>query len=214
MCKQKGNRFCTELGEDSALWCKYAPLPKPQWIDDAFLTFSEVLNLVLENKKNEAKSLLKTSRDLEMREWFDVHAQNSGVWRNKVLGVPAPDPILPLDSVKTFGKFEDIMFARDDLKCRYCFSSLLPKKVFRRANLVLGHETLPLGNTNATRSGFYLMFVATLDHVLPWSLGGRTDASNLVTCCWSCNYGKANYTVEQLGINNPLLRFHLNSDNV
>jgi hypothetical protein len=34
-------------------------------------------------------------------------------------------------------------------------------------------------------------------------LGGRTDESNLVTSCWSCNYGKANYTVEQIGISNP-----------
>jgi 5-methylcytosine-specific restriction endonuclease McrA len=47
------------------------------------------------------------------------------------------------------------------------------------------------------------MFVATLDHVTPWSLGGRTDESNLVTSCWSCNYGKANFTVEQIGIRNP-----------
>jgi 5-methylcytosine-specific restriction endonuclease McrA len=50
------------------------------------------------------------------------------------------------------------------------------------------------------------MFVATLDHVVPLSLGGRTNESNLVTCCWSCNYGKANYTVEQIGIDNPLDR--------
>ena len=214
MCKQIGNRFCTELGEDSALWSKHAPLQKPQWVDEAFLTFSKVLKFVQEEKTDEAKLLLKTSRDLEMREWFDVHAQNSGGWRNKALGIPAPDPILPLDSVKTFGKFEDIIFARDDLKCRYCSSSLLTKKVFKRANAALGDEALPLGKTNATRSGFYLMFVATLDHVLPWSLGGRTDASNLVTCCWSCNYGKANYTVEQLGMTNPIRRFHLNSDNV
>jgi 5-methylcytosine-specific restriction endonuclease McrA len=47
------------------------------------------------------------------------------------------------------------------------------------------------------------MFVATLDHVIPWSLGGRTDESNLVSSCWSCNYGKANFTVEQIGIRNP-----------
>jgi 5-methylcytosine-specific restriction endonuclease McrA len=108
-----------------------------------------------------------------------------------------------LDPVKTFAKFEPAVFARDKLKCRYCSSNLFPKKEFKKANIVLGDEALPLGKTNATRSGFYLMFVATLDHVLPWSLGGRTDESNLVTCCWSCNYGKANFTVEQLGIGNP-----------
>jgi hypothetical protein len=204
MCKQQGHKFCAELGADSALWSKHAPLPKPGWIDDAFLVLSQALKLILDDKAVEAKFLLKNSRDLEMREWFDVHAQNSGGWRNMVLGISAPDPIHPLDPVKTFAKFEPAVFARDKLKCRYCSSSLFPKKEFKKANIVLGDEALPLGKTNATRSGFYLMFVATLDHVLPWSLGGRTDESNLVTCCWSCNYGKANFTVEQLGIGNPL----------
>ena len=204
MCKQRGHTFCTELGADSALWSKNAPLLKPRWIDDAFLKLSQAFKLILDDKTIEAKSLLKNSRDLEMREWFDVHAQNSGSWRNKALGILAPNPIHPLDSVKTFSTFEPSVFARDNLKCRYCSSTVLPKKAFKKANVVLGDEALPLGKTNATRSGFYLMFVATLDHVLPWSLGGRTNESNLVTCCWSCNYGKANFTVEQLGIKSPL----------
>ena len=204
MCKRQGNRFCSELGENHAVWSKNAPLPKPRWIEDSFLTLSQALKFVFDEKASEAKSLLEKSRDHEMREWFDVHAQNSGGWRNKVLGIPALDPIQPLDPVKTFSNFEPAIFARDRLKCRYCSSSLFPKREFKKLNEVLGNEVLPLGKTNYTRSGFYLMFVATLDHVLPWSLGGRTDESNLVTCCWSCNYGKANFTVEQLGIKNPL----------
>ncbi len=206
MCKQQGHLFCSELGADSALWSKTAPLPKSAWIDDAYLILEQALKLALEDAVGEAKSLLKNSRDLEMREWFDVHAQNSGGWRNKVWKVPVPNPILPLDSVKTFASFETALFARDNFKCRYCSSSVLPKKAFKQANLILGDDALPLGKTNATRSGFYLMFVATLDHVLPWSLGGRTDETNLVTCCWSCNYGKANFTVEQLGITSPVNR--------
>ena len=206
MCKQQGHLFCTELGADPGLWSKSAPLPKPGWIDDAYLILEQALKLALEDAVGKAQSLLKNSRDLEMREWFDVHAQNSGGWRNRVLKVPAPNPILPLDSVKTFSSFETALFARDNFKCRYCSSSVLPKKTFKQANLLLGDESLPLGKTNATRSGFYLMFVATLDHVLPWSLGGRTDESNLITCCWSCNYGKANFTVEQLGITSPVDR--------
>lgn len=206
MCKQQGHLFCTELGADSESWSKSAPLPKPAWIDDAYLILEQALKLALDGAVGEAKSLLKNSRDLEMREWFDVHAQNSGGWRNKVWKVPAPNPILLLDSVKTFASFETALFARDNFKCRYCSSSVLPKKAFKQANLILGDDALPLGKTNATRSGFYLMFVATLDHVLPWSLGGRTDETNLVTCCWSCNYGKANFTVEQLGITSPVNR--------
>ena len=203
MCKQQGNIFCSELGPEVPLWSKDAPLPKPEWIDQEFQIFSESSKLAHEGKIVEAKSLILDSRDFEMRDWFDVHAQNSGGWRNKALQVPSPDPILPLDAVKTFTKFEAIIFSRDKFRCCYCSSHVLPKKEFKKVHKLLGPDAFPLGKTNATRSGFYLMFVGTLDHVLPWSLGGRTDETNLVTSCWSCNYGKANFTVEQLGINSP-----------
>lgn len=206
MCKQQDRTFCSELGADPSLWSKYAPLLKPLWINEAFQTLSGSIQMALQGKLNPAKALLKNSRDLEMREWFNVHAQNSGSWRQKAFDLSAPDPILPLDKVKIFTKFEPTIFARDNFQCCYCGTSVLPKKVFNKANADLGDDALPLGKTNATRSGFYLMFVGTLDHVLPWSLGGRTDESNLVTCCWSCNYGKSNYTFEQIGLDDPLGR--------
>ena len=203
MCKQKGRSFCSELGEDSSLWSKDAPLPKPTWIIDSFQVFLDSIELTQKGKLNEAKSLLSNAPDLEMREYFNVHAQNTGAWRSKAFGIPSPMTVMPVDPVKAFTKFESSVFARDNFRCRYCSAEVLPKKVFKQAHTRLGAETMPLGRTNASRSGFYLMFVATLDHVFPWSLGGRTDETNLVTCCWSCNYGKANFTVEQLGIKDP-----------
>jgi hypothetical protein len=203
MCKQKGRSYCFELGEDTSLWSKDAPLPKPTWVADAFQVFLESLELIRKNNLIEARCLLKNAPDLEMREWFSVHAQNTGAWRSKAFGIPAPAPIMPLDVNTRFDKFEAPLFARDNFRCRYCSCELLPEKEFRKVNSVLGADSLPMGNSNATRSGFYAMFVATLDHVLPWSLGGRTDETNLVTCCWSCNYGKANFTVEQLGLKDP-----------
>ena len=93
MCKQQGRTYCSELGNNHSLWNKDTPLPKPKWVEQEFQIFSESLKLAQESKTVEAKSLLKNSRDFEMREWFDVHAQNSGGWRNKSLQVPAPDPI-------------------------------------------------------------------------------------------------------------------------
>ena len=38
---------------------------------------------------------------------------------------------------------------------------------------------------------------------MPWKLGGRTNTDNLVTACWSCNYGKSGYTLEELGLIDP-----------
>lgn len=204
MCKQKGRTFCSELGMDVSLWSTTAPLSKPEWINKEYQDFSESLNFLKEGNLDGAKSKLANSADQKMRLWFHEHAQNSGVWRHKTFRIPAPLPLLPLDKNKNFKKYEEEIFARDNLKCGYCSSKLFPKRVFKEFQASLGPELFPLGKTNESRSGFYLMFVATLDHVLPWSVGGRTDESNLITSCWSCNYGKANFTVEQLGISNPL----------
>ena len=203
MCKQREAEFCTELGKDPAAWSTSAPLKKPEWIQDSFEILMQALTFASSGKIENARSVLKNSRDLDMRNWYNVHAQNISKWRFENFKVKSPEPILPLDSLKTFSKFESKLFARDNFKCRYCSDHVIPKKVFKKAHSVIGAGDLPLGRTNLTRSGFYLIFVATLDHVTPWSLGGRTDDSNLVTSCWSCNYGKANYTVEQIGISNP-----------
>ena len=203
MCKQGDAEFCSELGRDSSSWSSDAPLKKPEWIKGSFELLVEAITYASVGKVDLARSILKNSRDLEMRTWYHVHAQNIAQWRFDTFKVKSPDPVLPLYPVKTFSKFESKLFARDNYKCRYCSDHVIPKKVFEKAQSLIGSTDLPLGRTNLTRSGFYLMFVATLDHVTPWSLGGRTDESNLVTSCWTCNYGKANFTVKQIGVRNP-----------
>ena len=206
MCKKGAAEFCSELSRDSSSWSSDAPLEKPDWIQDSFQLLVDAITYASAGKIELARSILRNSRDLEMRTWYHVHAQNIATWRSETLTMEAPEPILPLDPENRFSKFESILFARDNYQCRYCADPVIPKKVFKKAQSLIGSTDLPLGRTNLTRSGFYLIFVATLDHVMPWSLGGRTDESNLVTSCWSCNYGKADFTVEQIGINNPLDR--------
>ena len=204
MCKSGDAEFCSELGRDSSSWSNEAPIKKPEWIQDSFQLLVDVITYASMGRVDSAQSILKDSRDLEMRTWYHVHAQNTGQWRFDNFKVKSPDPILPLDPITSISKFESKLFARDNYKCQYCRDHVIPKRVFSKANLRIGSTDFPLGRTNLTKSGFYSIFVATLDHVLPWSLGGRTDETNLVTCCWSCNYGKANFTVEQIGIKNPL----------
>lgn len=206
MCRQQGNSFCTELGSEVTKWSKQTPLAKPAWIDDSLTDLRKALNFAQEGKIVEARQTLKDSADLELRKWFSLHAQNSGVWRYKALKVPIPQPVAPLDLVTKLTKFEAPIFNRDNYHCRYCGSKVIAKKDFKKMQRLLGEEDFPLRGTNESRSGYYLIFCATLDHVYPRSLGGATDEDNLVTCCWSCNYGKSNYTLEQIGLDDPLGR--------
>lgn len=207
MCKQANDRtFCTELGADASRWSRSTPLPKPDWIKESLLLFIEAFVRAEKDNIVGAQALLGQALDLELREWFDVHAQNTGTWRQKAFRVSRSGKVLDLDPIKTFDKYTTPLFLRDNYHCRYCNSKVIPKSVFRKLQCLVGEDALPLRGTNRGRSGYYLMFCATLDHVYPHSLGGRTDESNLVTCCWSCNYGKADYTLPQLGLHDPFSR--------
>jgi hypothetical protein len=124
MCKQQGRTFCSELGADPSLLSKEAPLPKPSWIMEAFKTLADSVQMASTGELDLARDLLTNSRELEMREWFNVHAQNSGVWRLKSFQLPAPEPILPLVRVKTFKKFELTIFARSQHSRRFSRHSL------------------------------------------------------------------------------------------
>jgi 5-methylcytosine-specific restriction endonuclease McrA len=44
---------------------------------------------------------------------------------------------------------------------------------------------------------------ATADHVIPRSQGGKTTVDNLVTACWPCQFGKAEFSPNQLGLEDP-----------
>ena len=60
--------------------------------------------------------------------------------------------------------------------------------------------------TNAAQHGVIHAFKIVADHVVPHNCGGRTDLDNLVTSCPGCNYGKEAFTLEQLGLEDPLAR--------
>jgi hypothetical protein len=95
------------------------------------------------------------------------------------------------------------VFRRDGYLCRYCGLRVIPKQVFTAFERVVGAQAFRATGTNDQRNGVVLAFRANVDHVVPWKLGGVTTPENLVTACWSCNYGKAGYSIEQLGIEDP-----------
>jgi 5-methylcytosine-specific restriction endonuclease McrA len=41
------------------------------------------------------------------------------------------------------------------------------------------------------------------DHVLPYSRGGESSLGNLVITCASCNFGRMEWTLEEVGLMDP-----------
>ena len=104
------------------------------------------------------------------------------------------------------------MFERDGYYCRYCGIKLISQDFILIFIKKLDSELLKRGKTNLTTHGIIHIAWPVADHVQPWNQGGRTDLSNLVSSCATCNYGKDGYTIEQLGISNPFDRAPISDD--
>jgi len=167
--------------------------------------FARAYLAVIAEERESAIEALSQTRDRELNTWFDVHAQNTGTFRVAHFGLePKPDSGLIKDSTRSIKWFDKELFARDGYRCRYCGVRVVPGSVTKRMQTLLGKEFFDAtSRTNAARHGIKLAFSATLDHVVPHSHGGRTDPENLVTSCWACNYGKAEYTLTEIGLADP-----------
>ncbi len=207
MCKVSENGgVCTELGSNPEFWSRTVPLPKPDEALVAMDTFEASYRALLSGDISKARELLSHIPSHQMQTWFDMHAQNVSTLRFRGLGSIAPVIVsTELDPKKTFSHLSPQIYRRDNFHCRYCGSKVAPRSFFTRFSNLIGDDAFYIGRANREMPGIYLLFVATLDHVTPHRLGGRTDASNLVTSCWPCNYGKMEYTLEQIGIDDPRL---------
>jgi hypothetical protein len=67
-------------------------------------------------------------------------------------------------------------------------------------------EQVPWGRSNATQHAAFQAMWAQYDHVVPHTLGGRNELDNLVLACAACNFGKMDYSLEELNLEDPRLR--------
>ena len=205
MCIRK--KVCTKLGDNPNYWSKVAPLPPPPWFEDEVTKFSNAVRSAAAGDLGTAKGHLALVRSDELREWFGEHAQQAGYFRCLGLGGRRENqPLVPLDPLRSTLRYEAFVYERDRYRCRYCSCRVVPGVVLKAFSKVIGVDAFGVSGPRPKRHGAAVAFKACADHVLPHFLGGRTNPDNLVTACWGCNFGKNYYTVEEIGIENPLSR--------
>ena len=98
-----------------------------------------------------------------------------------------------------------VVFARDGWRCRYCgVRVVLPDARKFLVNAFPEIVCWPAKDKDKHAAFFALSAVA--DHVVPHALGGGSGEDNLVTTCQSCNYGKGNQLLEEVGLIDPRSR--------
>jgi len=91
---------------------------------------------------------------------------------------------------------------RDGFRCRFCESKVIVKSVHSIFANALPDEARQ-GTTNETRHFGISNLTASIDHIVPYSRSGTNDPENLVTACPTCNYGRENWLLDEVEIENP-----------
>lgn len=91
---------------------------------------------------------------------------------------------------------------RDGWRCRYCGVRVLAFDFIKELHQVLP-DAFPLGKPDLERHAAALVLRYSQDHVVPRSLGGSNDLSNLVATCGVCNFQKGSCTIGELRLLDP-----------
>ena len=103
-----------------------------------------------------------------------------------------------------------ILVERDGYHCRYCGVPVIPAETRSRISF-LYPEAKIWGRTNASQHAAFQAMWLQYDHVLPHSRGGDNSIDNVVISCAPCNFGKMDFAVDELGIEDPRRRAPMKS---
>lgn len=93
-------------------------------------------------------------------------------------------------------------FARDGYRCRYCGSRVILKQA-QKAFSAACPNAARWGRTNEEKHFGLAILSASIDHILPFRRGGTNDLENLVTACGPCQFGRNQWILEEVEIEDP-----------
>lgn len=165
--------------------------------------------------KDEAANLFRAADLPEVREWTErIWGQNN---REIVCYRPvsASAPHVPKTErvpLRMPNRAEQTaLIQRDGFHCRFCGIPVIPKSV--RQNISRAYpDAVPWGRTNPTQHAAFQAMWLQFDHILPHARGGDNSVENVVITCAPCNYGRMNYTLDEVGLIDPRTRPPTQSD--
>ena len=207
MCRKQ--RGCTELG-DPAFWSHLAPLPPPEWARVSVRRLGDAIRAATRDDREAALSILTEIDSQRLRAWGAEHGQMSG--RHRCNGARNGGEAALRAGRSISDSLRLRIHERDSYHCRYCGMEIIVRPAIKAFARYISGPAFTWGSTLESRHGAALLAVAQVDHLVPYNAGGTLSEDNLVTACWSCNYGKDGFTLEQLGLDDPRSRPPVVSD--
>lgn len=153
-----------------------------------------------------ADELIRAADLPEVRAWTKSIWANSEVHLRCGQSVGASLPREQRIKVRMPTKAEKTsIHMRDGYSCRFCGMPVIRPETRNRIRDVYP-EALIWGSKEVEQHAAFQAMWAQYDHVLPHARGGDNDLNNLVLTCAPCNFGRAGYTLEEVGVEDPRLR--------
>jgi 5-methylcytosine-specific restriction endonuclease McrA len=105
---------------------------------------------------------------------------------------------------------KNALHQRDGFNCRFCGIPLIRKEIRERINKAYP-EALSWGSSNIDQHAAFQAMWLQYDHLLPHARGGDNSLENIVITCAPCNFGRMNWTLDEVGLIDPRTRQHVRS---
>src|SRR5262245_41838207 len=103
------------------------------------------------------------------------------------------------------GQEKRTLINRDGLHCRFCNMPVIDAAM-REAIRSLYPNALRWGRRDSERHSAFQCMWLQYDHIVPHSRGGDNSLDNMLITCAACNFGKEEWTLEELGLIDPRTR--------
>jgi hypothetical protein len=98
-----------------------------------------------------------------------------------------------------------LLHQRDGYRCRFCGIPVIRGEI-RKKLRSLYPDVIPWGKANISQHAAFQAMWAQYDHILPHARGGDNALNNIVVSCAPCNFGRMGYILDEVGLQDPMLR--------
>lgn len=153
---------------------------------------------------SEAESLIEQANMPAIREWANSLVGKYTEYNRPRFRQPRKDFLATQrdESRMPSPESERILHVRYGYHCCFCGTPIFREEVRNRL-VTLYPKAISRSQKAADRHPAIYVMKAQYDYLVPYSRGGRNDIENLVVTCVPCNFGRSNFTLEEMGLSDP-----------
>jgi 5-methylcytosine-specific restriction endonuclease McrA len=173
-------------------------------IFEAAKMLDDAVTAHLDARRDVADDLLRRANMPAIREWVEsIWGKNTG-FLPKGGGLSGDKQVRVKARMPTPDQKQELL-RRDGYHCRFCGIPVIRTEVRKRIHAVYPHA-LPWGSRNIEQHAAFQAMWVQYDHILPHAGSGTNDLDNIVITCGPCNFGRMNYSLEEVGLIDPRTR--------